>query len=517
MKSGFRLTLLLNFAFIGVSAQVPNWAEQIAPILYTRCTHCHNPNGLAGTSFLDYSDVYNFRFNIKYQVENKIMPPWPGDPNYRHYAEERVLKPSEIEAIQKWVDGGAPEGDKSKAPVKPVYSNAVKIGSYDLKIKIPTYTSTADGSDIYRCFSLPANLTADKFVTAIEIVPGNPKIVHHVLVFQDTTDVTDKLDKADPLPGYTNFGGTGSGASILLAPYVPGAEPITFPSGTGVKLYKNARIILQIHYPAGSHTEKDSSYVVFRYAPTKNLREVYIAPLLEHRNISNGPLVIPKDEVKTFYQSFTSPVNATLLSVMPHMHLIGKSTKVFVKQANGDTIPLVRIKDWDFAWQQQYKFQYLQKLSTGDKIQSIVTYDNTVNNPKQPNNPPRAVFAGEATTSEMMLTFFYFMFYQNGDENILQDSSLLAGNLVSLHYPKRLVLGQNPVDETLVFDLPQNNRLYHSSITDAQGRKVYEKNSRMDEMKGKHHIDVSHLKTGYYYLKLEDANGQAYFAKFLKS
>ncbi len=512
----------LSFIFIYLSlisitkAQTPYWSETIAPIFYANCTKCHHPGGLGKGSFVDYADAVSGKNTIRYQVENKTMPPWPGDPNYRHYADERVLKQSEIDAIVSWVSNGTPEGDKSKAPAKPIYNNNSKIGAYDLKVKIPTYTSTAATGDIYRCFSIPTNLPANRYIAAVEIIPGNPKIVHHVLVFQDTTVTTDNLDKADPLPGYTNFGGTGSNNSVLIAPYVPGAEPVIFPTGTGVKMYKNARIILQIHYPAGTNTEIDSTSLIIRFTTQPSVREVFIAPILNHYNISNGPFAIAKDQVKTFYQSYTVPIDVTLLSVMPHMHLIGKSSKVFTKPASGDTIPLVKINDWDFHWQGQYRFQYLQKITAGSKIQSIVTYDNTSSNPNQPSNPPKAVTLGEATTSEMMLTYFYYMYYQSGDEKILQDSSLLKAGIFKPTIQK-FTIHPNPVKDVLFTGF--NFQDASVQIIDNLGRVVLEKNYK-DFIRTAYNLEtmsmeVKNLHSGIYSVLITTGN-TIYKSKFIK-
>jgi mono/diheme cytochrome c family protein len=503
---------------INSKAQTPTWSETIAPILYANCTKCHHPGGLGGSSFIDYQNVVDRKYGISYQVENKTMPPWPGDPTYRHYADERILKQSEIDAIVSWVKNGTPEGDVSKAPKKPVYNNLSKIGVPDIQVQIPTYTSTASSSDVYQCFSIPTNLTANKFLSAIELIPGNPGIVHHVLVFQDTTNTTDVLDAASPGPGYLNFGGTGSNTSILLAPYVPGADPLTFPKGTGIKLYKNARIILQIHYPAGSQNQKDSTKVLLKFSDETAPREVFIAPVLNQDNMSNGPLIIPKDQVKTFYQSYTIPINITLLSVMPHMHLIGKSTKVFIKPPTGDTIPLVKIKNWDFHWQGQYKFQYLQMVTPGSKIQSIVTYDNTINNPNQPSNPPKTVTLGEATTSEMILTYFYFMFYQTGDEKILQDSSLINTGIYNIK-ADRMAIFPNPVKDQIRTGIMEQNASV--KILNMQGQVVLDEliivKPRLTKEMRYIYFDVSSLLSGIYTVIITtESNGKVYYSKFIK-
>jgi hypothetical protein len=283
-------------------------------------------------------------------------------------------------------------------------------------------------------------------------------------------------------------------------------------------MYKNARIILQIHYPAGTNTEIDSTSLLIRFTTQPSVREVFIAPILNHGNISNGPFVIAKDQVKTFYQSYTVPVNVTLLSIMPHMHLIGKSIKVFSKPISGDTVPLVRINDWNFHWQGQYRFQYLQKITAGSKVQSIVTYDNTINNPNQPSNPTKIVTVGEATTSEMMLTYFYYMLYQTGDEKILQDSSLLTAGFFkpSTH---KLSVYPNPVKDVLYTGVDLQDASVQ--ISDNLGRvvleKTFEKYNGMDKMLRLMTINVNDINPGIYsVIIITKSSGKIYQSKFIK-
>lgn len=493
--------LILGVLIFNAPTKAQTWATEIAPIIYNNCTKCHHDGGIAPFSLMTYSEVTNRIAGIKYQVEQGSMPPWPADQQYRHYAYERVLKPSEINAIVNWANAGTPSGDLSKAPAQPVYLKGSKIGAYDLKIKIPVYTSTATTGDVYRCFSIQSGVKTEQFISDIEIVPGNPKIVHHVLVFQDTTNTTNQLDNQDPLPGYTNFGGTGSNNSVLMAPYVPGSEPVHFPKSTGIKMFRNSNVILQIHYPEGTDGEIDSTYVLIRFAKPGSTREVFIAPILNHGNITNGPFAIPANSVKTFYQSMTVPIDASLLSVMPHMHLIGKSTKVFAKPLIADTIPLVRINDWDFHWQGEYKFQYLQKIPKGSKLQSIVTYDNTSANPNQPSDPPKLVTLGEATTSEMMLTYFYYMAYQSGDENILQDSSLLLST-PRLRDITGIQLFPNPSGQKFQIHLPNNVPNAHLQVLNLLGQTVFESTLNQANTSIEHQ-----LTPGIYHVRISTNDG----------
>jgi hypothetical protein len=186
---------------------------------------------------------------------------------------------------------------------------------------------------------------------------------------------------------------------------------------------------------------------------------------------------------------------------MPHMHLIGKSTKVFAKPLIADTIPLVRINDWDFHWQGEYKFQYLQKIPKGSKLQSIVTYDNTSANPNQPSDPPKLVTLGEATTSEMMLTYFYYMAYQSGDENILQDSSLLLST-PRLKDIAGIQLFPNPSGQKFQIHLPNNVPNAHLQVLNLLGQTVFESTLNQANTSIEHQ-----LTPGIYHVKISTNDG----------
>jgi hypothetical protein len=196
--------------------------------------------------------------SISSSVVNKRMPPWPANTSKNRFSHEKVLSTAEIAAIKKWAENDAPSGDLSKAPTPPTTFNGNSIQNPDLDLKMEKYLVSTI-SDEYRCFIIQPNLFTDKFIKSIAIVPGNRKIVHHALVFQDTNQKLLKLDAADPKPGYSAFGGTGSVTSKLMGLYVPGQDPYTFPNGFGSKFDKNAFIIIQIHYPPGVNQEYDST------------------------------------------------------------------------------------------------------------------------------------------------------------------------------------------------------------------------------------------------------------------
>lgn len=425
MKKIYLLALLVLPAF-GLKAQTPDWATGIAPILYAKCTNCHNPNGIAPFSLLDYNDAVTNAADILTQTQAGTMPPWPPDTSYTRFSHERTLAASEIQAIANWVNGGTPSGNLSQAPPQPVYSGNATITNPDLISQMPTYTVNT-GSDLYRCFVIPSGISTTEYITKVEVLPGNRNIVHHVLVYQDQAQTCVNLDNADPGPGYTWFGGVGSQTATLVAGWVPGQGAYELPANMGIKLLPNSYIIMQVHYPGGLVSQVDSTQVRFTFS-TNAVREVFLDPAINHStSLTNGPLYIPADSIRTFYAQENVGLNATVISIAPHMHLIGKTIVNYAIDPSNDTIPLIRINDWDFHWQGFYTYRQPVHIPYGSTLYAYAIYDNTANNPDNPNSPPEDVFQGEATTDEMLVIYYAYLYYQLGDENIIIDSSAVAG------------------------------------------------------------------------------------------
>jgi hypothetical protein len=461
MKKAFLLLLSLIVISQKAYSQTPTWAENIAPILFKNCAKCHNPNGVGPFSLLTFDEAYRNRAGIKASVIAKNMPPWSPDPNYRHMANERILSNADVNAITAWANGNAPQGNPANAPTPPVFSTGTEIVAPDLVLTIPTYNINTT-NDLYRCFVLPSTLVGDRFITQLEVIPGNRKAVHHVLAYQDSSSVPVQLDAADPAPGYTNYGGTGSNSSTLVAGWVPGQGAVKFPKGMGIRLTAGTNLVLQVHYPGGITNQKDSTKIVIKFAPVgSSNRELYNRPILAHVApfLTNGPLAIPANQTKSFTEKLVIPREGSFLSIAPHMHLIGRRTKVYGLMPNGDTLKLINIPDWDFNWQGSYGFRNVLKFPVGMTLVAENFYDNTTANPYNPTNPPKLVTLGESTTDEMMLTYFTFMAYQAGDENIVLDSSAIISNTFDVQQKERLSLNcaPNPSRSTMTLNvnLPQ--------------------------------------------------------------
>lgn len=502
----FYLIIAATLAFYVAGAQTaPTWSANVASIMYSKCTGCHHPGAIGPFSLMDYSSAYIQAASMEVSVGSGKMPPWPPDPNYRRFAHERMLTADEKTTILDWIAAGAPEGDPNTAPTPPVYSNQWEIPNPDVSLIIPDYFSEATSNDLYKCFAIPTNITQNKFIKSIEVIPGNRSIVHHVLVFQDNSGDCLALDAASPGPGYTNYGGAGSNNAKLIAGWVPGSAVNGLPNGFGIKLNANSAIVLQIHYPAGTAGMLDSTRVNIKFTDgTTSIREAFVAPILNHQtSMVNGPLYIPANQKKTFEEEFTIPIKATVFSLAPHMHKVGRNFKVYSIPPGEDTIPMINIPEWDFNWQGGYQFQYAQVVNQNSVLRAEALYDNTSSNPFNPHSPPQNVAVGESTDEEMMLVYFTYAYYQPGDENILLDSSLIQTSTPAI-LPNKLSVNfyPNPAQNSVFIDIPNDNDNYTLTVYSQTGQAILSRRLQEDGW-----FDISNLPAGVYIADVRNANG----------
>lgn len=416
MKFALILTSLLFVSTIGTAQTT--WSADAAQVFYDNCTKCHNPNGIAPNSFMTYADAQPYSSLIQNYVTNGIMPPWTPDTSFQHFSQERVLTTAERDIILNWITDGLLEGDANQTPPAPVYNGLQQLpGTPDLIVTAPNYMSKATASqDDYVCFVIPSGLTQDRKIRAIEVIPGNLNTVHHCLVYADATNA----NTTDTIGG--DCGGPVAGD--LMMGYTPGSTPTIFPSSStfnsGMIIQAGSDIVLAMHYPEGSYGTWDQTKIHFYYydEPVSNFRQVSTNPIIQDWNFTITANTI--DSVENTFNSVFS--DFTMLSVFPHMHLIGKSIESYAITPANDTIPFVRIPKWDFEWQDFYWFEYMKKISTGSQIYGKGVYDNRASNVNNPNNPPIDISAGLNTSDEMFLIYYHYMPYQAGDENINVDS-----------------------------------------------------------------------------------------------
>ena len=504
------LMLVLSFSAISIGQASPNWSDQIACLIYSHCSNCHQEKGIAPFPLLTYDEVYDYRFSIEDVITRKYMPPWPADPEYSHFQNENILTDAEIAMFSKWVEVGAPTGDLNEAPSPPRPTQGSVITNPDLILDLPVYEvpPLAD-NDLYRCFVFDIDLPQDVYITAFEVIPGNAAIVHHALIFQSSSSRIDDLDRADPDPGYVCFGGIGVPDVKGIGGWVPGSEATFFPEGMGMKIPGKTKIVVQVHYPEYAAGEIDSTKVLFKYT-SQPQREIFNDPILHHGSgsLTNGPLYIPANTIKSFHNEYRLPIKATIYSITPHAHLICESMKCYAITPSGDTIPIIDIPQWDFDWQKTYYFKSPIVLPFGSKLHGFATYNNTSSNPHNPSVPPKNVRLGEATTDEMMLFYFNYSGYQNGDENVVFDESDHFNHHEDCDYHTTTsVNGIN--DQSTVYIMPNPARqslTVKSEETIQNIRMVNVYNQQFATWKGNQkqiNLDVSQMANGVYYLIIE--------------
>ena len=246
MKKFFPLLFLLLASLAsGPRAQAQTgqqvtFSQHIAPLVFQHCTSCHRVGEVAPFPLTTYAEVASHGQTIKYVTGTRYMPPWKGDPTYRHYLDENTLTTTEIQQLKDWVDNGMPQGNPALTPPVPTFPSGSQLGTPDLVIPMAqAFTHQGNGQDLYRVFVLPVNIPANRDIAAIEFRAGNKRIVHHAIIGLDTTQQAQALDAADPGYGYTQFGGFGfNPVEAMWSGWVSGTQARFFPAGMGKQRHR---------------------------------------------------------------------------------------------------------------------------------------------------------------------------------------------------------------------------------------------------------------------------------------
>lgn len=409
-------TALLFVSGLCVAQPKPTYYGEIQPVLEKNCTSCHKPGGIGPFSLFTYADVISKGTFIGHVTQTRYMPPWKADPDFRTFRNQTVLSQTEIDLIQLWLAEGMPKG-KRKKNTKTIEVSESSLNP-DLTLPmVSSYQLTDQAKEDYRFFVIPTNLPANTYLSAVEFIPGNRKQVHHSRVMVDSTQRIRGIDGMSELdPGIKEFQ-TIPLADEFLYGWAPGNTKIFFPPGTGKHISKGADLILNIHYSPTSSAQKDQSVVNLYFAKSTVNREVKTLTLKES-DIRNQPFFIEAERKPTFYMDYLVNSDISLISIMPHMHFIGKSFIAYAITPKNENIPLIKIDDWNFNWQTTYQFKNLVKLPAGSRIRVEAKFDNTSENPMNPNSPPKDIGYGWNSTDEMCDLVIYYLEYEEGDENI---------------------------------------------------------------------------------------------------
>ncbi|QXD25864.1 hypothetical protein F7C95_08260 [Opitutia bacterium ISCC 51] len=400
----FHYLLVAPILLAGITIQAKEervtFSEHIAPIVFNNCTACHRPNEAAPFSLMNYRDVQKRAELILTVVEDRYMPPWHANSRDFEFQDHRQLADSDIQTIETWVETGMAEGDPGKLPAMPKFTDGWQLGEPDLVVSMAEgYTLYAEGPDIYRNFVIPLNLTEDKWIQAFEFRPGERSIVHHSLFYYDTSGEARARDAEDPIPGYKRMGRDREGGGI--GGWAVGGIPKKLPEGLAYRLPKGSDLILSTHFHPSGKEETEVSTVGLYFSdepPTQKFAGVQLPPVfgaLAGVNIPAG------DSNYTKRDSFVLPVDVKAFGVSSHAHYLGKSMNMTATLPNGEERELLSITDWDFSWQEQYRYKDYIFLPAGTKLDAAVTWDNSSDNINNPNDPPIPVKWGRESNDEM--------------------------------------------------------------------------------------------------------------------
>jgi Tfp pilus assembly protein PilF/mono/diheme cytochrome c family protein len=395
--------------------------KDVAPILFKQCVVCHHPGGPGPFSLLTYSDAKRRAQQIATVTRSRYMPPWLPEPGYGEFVGNRRLSDEKINLFARWAEEGAAEGLPSDLPPAPRFNEGWQLGTPDLIVKMPRpFTLRAGGSDVFRNFVLPIPVTKTRYVRALEMLPGNKRIVHHANILIDRSGTSRRLDGKEPEPG---FGGMEIKIeSERFEPqthflfWKPGTVASFEPEGMAWVLDKNTDLVLNMHLQPSGKPEMIQPAVGIYFIDQPPARFPMLLQL-EH----DGALDIPPGE-KNFVvtDELKLPLDVEVLGIYPHAHYLGKDIQGYATLPDGSKQWLIWIKDWDLNWQAVFEYAKPVFLPKGSTLHMRWTYDNSADNVRNPNHPPRRVVTGNRSSDEMSHLWIQVLPKNREDLKLLQ-------------------------------------------------------------------------------------------------
>jgi len=396
-----RMALALVVAPLAHSSTPPTFAYDIAPIVYEKCAECHHPGAVAPFSLLTYDDVKKRAAQTAAATKSGLMPPYLPEQGYGDFVGDRHLTAAQIETIAAWVSAGAPEGPADKIPPPPVFPEGWQLGQPDLVLEAPGLVELpASGRDVYWNVIFTPNLPARRWVRAIEIRPGQPRVVHHANLLVDRAG-SAHLHEIAPGKGFP-----GMDLVIGRSPFdpdgnflfwKPGGTPHVEPNGFAWRLDPGNELVLNMHLQPSGKKEEVRPSIGLHFTDQPQTKY----PLLVQLE-NDEALDIPagaRDFV--IADDFKLPLDADILAVYPHAHYLGKLLEAYATLPDYSKKWLIRIPTWDPNWQAVFYYREPVFLPKDSVVHMRYHYDNSAANPRNPNHPPRRVRSGNQATDEM--------------------------------------------------------------------------------------------------------------------
>ncbi len=398
-----RAVCFLLWISAGLSAGSVTFNQQIAPIVFQYCAPCHRPGEAGPFSLLTYHDARQHASQLAAVTARRFMPPWPPEPGYGDIADPRRLSDAQIRTFAEWVKQGALEGSPADLPAAPHFVEGWQLGEPDLIVEMPKpFLLPASGGDVFRNFVIATNLKQTRYVRALELRPGNKRIVHHANIVVDRGRTLRRLEGVDGQPGFagmdiiTQSVGEFDPDSHFLF-WKPGTVPHQEPPDMAWRLDPDTDLILNLHLQPSGKPELVQPKVGIYFTPRAPTRFPILVQL-EH----DGALDIPAgDSHFTITDHLVLPVAVQVLGIYPHAHYLGKQVEAWATLPDGTRRWLIRINDWDINWQAVYSYRQPVPLPKGSTLEMRIVYDNTPANVRNPNHPPIRVKAGNRSQDEM--------------------------------------------------------------------------------------------------------------------
>ncbi|HXJ90833.1 MAG TPA: thiol-disulfide isomerase [Candidatus Binatia bacterium] len=385
----------------------PTFYKDVLPILQDHCQNCHRRGEVAPMPLVTYEQTRPWADSVAHAVEMKMMPPWFADARFGHFANDPSLTEQQISTISAWAVAGAPAGQSIDAPAPKRWTEGWNITQPDLVVKMPKPVAIpAEGEVEYTYQIVPTHFAEDRWVQMSEFRPGSPAHVHHAVVYIRPPDspwlrhapIGEPFTAStlkDPLERRQAHETT----SDLLLVYAPGSSPDQWPEGMAKFVPAGSDLVFQMHYTTNGRAAEDQTSIGIVFSKTPPRQRVITLQL------NNHALIIPPgaDDFRVEVQG-TLPNEATLLSLFPHMHPRGKRFEYDIVRADGSVEVLLRV-NYHFHWQLSYRLAEPRILKAGTKLRAIAWYDNSKNNPHNP-DPTKTVTWGDQTSDEMMVGFF---------------------------------------------------------------------------------------------------------------
>lgn len=362
------------------------YTKDVLPLFQRACQECHHAGTAAPFSLLTYDDAVSWSAMIKEVVQERRMPPWHADPRHGKFSNNRVLAATEIKALVDWVDQGTPEGNAADAPPAKEFEDGWRIGKPDVIFELPKVVSIpANGTVPYKYMVTETNFKEDMWIEAAEARPGNRAAVHHIIVFTMPPGTNRPTEK--------NW--------IVAA--APGDEPVRLPPGVGRKVPKGSKLVWQVHYTPTGKPETDRSQVGFKFCKTPPEKTARVF------GVDNKRFIIPAGNPNHRVEAqHTTKRPVTLIGMMPHMHLRGKSFEYKATYPDGRSEILLSVPQFDFNWQTSYRLEKPLEIPLGTKIECVAHFDNSTGNPANPNATTKVSW-GDQTWEEMMIGYLDFI------------------------------------------------------------------------------------------------------------